>query len=104
VNLHVLGRHYDARPHPADELLFGEERAVGLQQGKQEIEGACAELDWNAVGEQLSPAQQGAETAEFESLTGGCPVRGVSALRKWVCASRRLGTNIQLHGRYSRSG
>jgi hypothetical protein len=68
---------------------FSDERAVGLQQGQQEIERARAELDWNAVGEQLSSAQQNAKTAEFESLAGVCPVRGVSALPKWVSASEK---------------
>ena len=82
LKLDVFFRHDDARPHPAHELLFGDERAVGLQQDQQEIEGARTELDRNAVGEQLSPAQQNAETAEFEIRAGGCPVRGVSALRK----------------------
>jgi hypothetical protein len=52
----VLFRHDDARPHPAHELLFSDKRAVGIQQGQQEIEGARAELDGNAVGEQLSSA------------------------------------------------
>ena len=65
--MRFLFRHDDARPHPAHELLFSDERAVGLQQDQQKIEGARAELDWNAVGEQLPPAQQNAETAEFES-------------------------------------
>lgn len=56
------------RPYAAENLEFGgfyasscesrasDERAVGVQQGQQEIEGARAELDGNAVGEQLSPA------------------------------------------------
>jgi hypothetical protein len=100
----VLFRHEDARPHPAHELLVSDERAVGLQQDQQEIEGARAELNWNAVGEQLSPAQQNAETAEFESLAGGCRVRGVSALPKRVSVSKRLWTNVRLHRGASRSG
>jgi hypothetical protein len=65
LKLQVLCRYYDARPHPAHELLFRDERAVGLQQDQQEVEGAPAELDWNAVGEQLSPSQENAEAAEF---------------------------------------
>ena len=92
LKFEVFFGYHDARPHPAHELLFSDERAVGLQQDQQEIEGARAELDWNAVGEQLSPAQQNAETAEIREprrrLTGG-----VSALRKWVSASKRLWTN-----------
>jgi hypothetical protein len=57
LNLEVLFRHHDLRPHPADELLFGQEQAVGLQEGQKEIEGARAELDRNTVGEQLPLAQ-----------------------------------------------
>jgi hypothetical protein len=86
----VLFRHDDARLDPAHKLLFTDERAGGLQQDQQEIEGARAEFDGNAVGEQLSPAQQNAETAKFESLAGVCPVRDISAPRKRVSASRRL--------------
>jgi len=63
----------------------------------QDIEGARAELDRNAVGEQLPPAQQNPETAEFEIRAGGCAVRGVYTLRTWVSAPRRLWTNIWLH-------
>ena len=74
LKLEVLFRHDDARPHPADELLFRDERAVGLQKDQEEIEGARAEFDRNAVGEQLPPSQQDAETAEFEVRAGGgCP-------------------------------
>jgi hypothetical protein len=102
LELYVLFRHDGARPHPAYELLFSDERAVGLQQGQQEIERTRAELDWNAIGEQLSPAQQNAEPAEFEIRAGGCPVRVVSALRNWVSASRRLWSNIRLHRGFSR--
>jgi hypothetical protein len=56
LKLDVLFRHDDARPHPAHEVLFSDERAVGIQQGQQEIEGAGAELDGMAAGEQLSLA------------------------------------------------
>jgi hypothetical protein len=45
VNLEVLFRYYDARPHPVEKLLFCDERAVGLQQDQKEVEGARAELD-----------------------------------------------------------
>jgi hypothetical protein len=70
LNLEVLLRHHDIRPHTVDELLLGEEQAVSLQEGQKQIEGAGAELDWNTVGEQLPLAQQHAETAEFESRVG----------------------------------
>ena len=70
LKLDVFFRHDDARPHPAEELFFRDERAIRLQEDQKEIEGARAELDWNAIGEQLSPAQQDAETAEFEIRAG----------------------------------
>jgi hypothetical protein len=56
-NLEVLFGDHDARPHPAEELVFRDEQAVGLQQDHKEIEGARAKLDRNTVGEQLPPAQ-----------------------------------------------
>ena len=64
----------DARPHPAEELSFGDERAIGFQKDYQDIEGAAADLDRNAIGEQLPPAQKDAKTAEFEIRAAfGCP-------------------------------
>jgi hypothetical protein len=50
LNLEVLFRYYDAPPHPVEKLLFCDERAVGLQQDQEEVEGARAELDRNTVG------------------------------------------------------
>jgi hypothetical protein len=58
VNLQVLFRYYDARPHPVEKLLLCDERAVGLQQDQKEVEGAGAELDRNTVNEQLPLAKQ----------------------------------------------
>jgi len=58
---------------------------------------AC-EFDWNAFGEQLSPAQQNAETAEFESLAGDHP--GGTSLRRRAadfCAENTGWTNIHGH-------
>jgi hypothetical protein len=66
LNPQVLLRDNDARPHSAHELFFGDQRSVGVQQDQEEIEGACPQLYWHAVGHQLPPAQQEAETAEFE--------------------------------------
>jgi hypothetical protein len=71
LKLQILCRYYDARPHPADELFFRDERAICFQQSQQEIESARAEFDRNAVGEQLPRSQQDAETAEFKVLAGG---------------------------------
>ena len=71
MNLYVFFGHHDARPHPAEELFFRDERAIGIEEDQKDIEGARAELDWNAVGEQLSASQQEAETAEFEIGAGG---------------------------------
>jgi hypothetical protein len=74
VNLifEVLFRYHDARPHSADELFFRDERAIGFQKDHKDFEGARAQLDWDAVGEQLPPSQQHTETAEFEIRAGGC--------------------------------
>jgi hypothetical protein len=81
--LEVLFRHHDAPPHPAEELFFCDEQAIGLQQDQKEIEGARAEYDRNTVSEQLPLAQQHAETAEFESRVGCCRTRPVRAVRQW---------------------
>jgi hypothetical protein len=70
LNLEVLLRHHDTRPHPAHEFVFCYERAVGLQKREQEIKRARAELDRNTVGQELPPAQQHAETAEFNRRFG----------------------------------
>src|SRR5580700_485350 len=56
LNLKVLLRDDDAWPHTAHELFFGDQRSVGLQQGQEEIESACPQLDRHAVGYQSPPA------------------------------------------------
>ena len=66
LNLQVLFRDNDPWPYSADERVFGDQRSVGLQQDQEEIEGARPQLYRAAVGDQLPPAQQHAETAEFE--------------------------------------
>ena len=66
LNFEVLIRNNNARPHPVEKLLLCDERAVGLQQDQKEVEGASAELDRITVGEQPPPAQQHAETSEFD--------------------------------------
>jgi hypothetical protein len=71
LKLQVLCRYYDARPHPADELFFRDERAICFQKDHEDIEGARAKLNRNGVGKQLPPSQQDAETAEFEIRAGG---------------------------------
>jgi hypothetical protein len=70
LNLQIFLRDNDAWPHTAHELVFGDQRSVGLQQDQEEIEGARPQLYRNAVGDQLPPAQQHAETAEFERRFG----------------------------------
>jgi hypothetical protein len=87
--LKVLFRHHDARPYTAEELFLCDEQAIGLQQDQKEIEGARAEYDRNTVREQLPPAQQHAETPEFESRVGCCRTRPV-----WVVLQR---IKIYLH-------
>ena len=59
---------------------FVTSKPSALQQDQEEIEGARAELDRNTVGEQLPPAQQHAETAEFERRVGGYRARRVRAV------------------------
>ena len=40
LNLQVLFRDDDARPHTPHKLVLGDQRSVGLQQDEEEIEGA----------------------------------------------------------------
>ena len=70
LNLEVLFRHDNPRPHPVEKLFLCDERAVGLQQDPKKVEGAGAELDWNTVGKQPPSAQQYAESSEFEGGVG----------------------------------
>src|SRR6202008_444554 len=50
LKLDVFFRDDNARPPPAQELAFRAERAIGFHKDHEDIEGAHAELDWNAVG------------------------------------------------------
>src|SRR5437660_10969545 len=61
LNLQVLLRDNDAGPTAAEELVFGDQRSVGLQQDQEEIEGARPQFFEHAVGDQLPLAQQYAE-------------------------------------------
>ena len=66
LNLQVLLRDNNAWPHTAHQLVFGDQRSVGLQQHQEEIEGARPQLYRRAVSDQLPVAQQHAETTELE--------------------------------------
>ena len=50
VKLQVFFDNHDARPHPAEKLFFGDERAVSLQKDQKYIKSARAEYDRNAIG------------------------------------------------------
>ena len=63
----VAFRHDDARPRPVHELLSSDVRAVSLQSDQQEIEGARAEFDWDAIGEQMPLSQKNAERPNSRS-------------------------------------
>jgi len=70
LNFQIFLHNSYSWPDAGDELIFGDQRSIGLEQGKEEIEGACSELNRCAVTEQPPLSQQHAETAEFESRTG----------------------------------
>jgi hypothetical protein len=57
LNLQVLLRDNDTWPHPAHELVFGDQRSVSLQQNQEEIEGARPQLYRHSIGYQLPLAQ-----------------------------------------------
>jgi hypothetical protein len=82
LNLQVLLRDNDAGPHTTHQLVFGDERSVGLQQRQEEIEGARPQFDGHAVGNQSPLAQQHSETAKFERRVSSGPSRPVCAMRR----------------------
>jgi len=89
LRFEVFFGHHDVRPHPAHELLFSDERAVGLQQGQQEVEGAGAELDRNAVGEQPRRRLPGASRFRPAEV-GFCVAKALDeyAVAWWLLAMR----------------
>jgi len=84
LNLQVLLRDNNAWPHPAQELVFGDQLAVGRQQDQEKIEGARPQLYWPAVGDQLPLAQQHAKAAEFERPFSCCLARPIPGHRRFV--------------------
>jgi hypothetical protein len=88
LNLQVVFRHRDARPHSAEELVFFDEQAVRFQEDQKQIKGARAEFDRNAVGEQSPLTEQHAETPEFEIRVGGYRARPVRPARHRVFAAK----------------
>jgi hypothetical protein len=99
LNLEVLSRDHDPRPHSVEELLFFDVQAVGFQQGQKQIKSARAELDRSTVGGQLPPAQQHAKTPEFETRVGRCRARPIHAFRQRVFAPEGgLRGSIRLYG------
>jgi hypothetical protein len=98
LNFQVLLGDNDAGPYAAEELAFGDQRSVGLQQDQEEIEGARPHLDRHTVGDQLAAAQQNAESAEFERGVGCCRARPVRALRGWIFVVEGGLGDIRGHG------
>jgi hypothetical protein len=86
LDLQVLLRDNNAWPHTTHKVVFADQRSIGLQQDQEKIEGARPQLYRHAVGHQLSPAQQNAETTEFKHRVGCCRARPVGAMRRWVLA------------------
>src|SRR5712671_7526573 len=84
LNLQILLRDNDAWPHTTQELVFGDQRSVSLQQDQEEIEGARSQLYRHAVGDQLALAQQHAETAECERRVGCCRARPIHDHRRII--------------------
>jgi len=77
LNLQILARDNGAWPHPAEELVLGDECSVGLQQDQEEVERPGPQLYGPAVSDQLPPARQHAEATEFDRRFGRCPARPI---------------------------
>jgi hypothetical protein len=56
-----------ARPDPADEVVFADDGSVGPDQRHEYVEGAPAELNRPAVGENFAAMRQDPETAELDA-------------------------------------
>jgi hypothetical protein len=65
LNLQILFRDNDARPNTPEELVFADQRSIGLQQSEKEIEGAGAQLYRGTVGNQLALASQYTKPSEL---------------------------------------
>jgi hypothetical protein len=66
LNLKVLLHNGDPRPGKRQQLLFGDQRSVSLEQGQQNFEGTRSQLDRDTVRQQHPLAQQYFKPAEFE--------------------------------------
>ncbi|HEY2540935.1 MAG TPA: hypothetical protein VGI28_15790 [Stellaceae bacterium] len=53
-------------PDTAFQLVFGDQRSIGVEQRQEHVEGAGPELYRDTVGKQLAPTQQHLKAAEFE--------------------------------------
>jgi hypothetical protein len=89
LNFQVLLRDSDARPDAAHELVFSNQRSVGLQQDQEEIEGARPQLYWDAVGEQLPLPQLQTKTPEFECRVSYRQARPIPGHRQ-IMATHQL--------------
>jgi hypothetical protein len=99
LNLEVLVRHNNVRPHPVEELLLRDERAVGLQQDQEEVERASTNLDRNTAGAtacgngriRLLPRRRPNSTKLRDAVPGFCATG--PALNKDLCSLQptRLG-------------
>jgi hypothetical protein len=95
LNLQVLFRDDDARPHTPHKLVLGDQRSVGLQQDEEEIEGARPQLYRHAIGDQLPLAQQHAKTTEFKRRVSCCRARPSPSHRRIILTHP---LSLVLHG------
>ena len=55
-------------PYPAQQLVLAEDSATGVEEGHEGVEGAPAEVDRQAIGEQLSAMADHLKAAKFNGL------------------------------------
>jgi hypothetical protein len=84
LSLEVFLGDNDAWPHPAEKLVFRDQRSVRLQQRQEKIEGARPQLYRDTAGNQLPLAQQNAETTKFECSVGCHRVRPAPGSRRII--------------------
>jgi hypothetical protein len=70
MNLEIGLLYHDAGPNHRSEFILRDERAGGLYEDHEEIEGARTEFDRHAAGEQPALPRQHSEPAELERRIG----------------------------------
>jgi hypothetical protein len=70
LDLQILLSDNDTLPNSAQQLFLRDQCAICFEQDQEQIESARPQLDRDALGKQLTPAQQYLKPVEFERRPG----------------------------------